>query len=64
MKTEKLQSELEYISDYRGYALFQNMENGYYIVFNQHDEQICNEATIKMATDTVDSILDEEVLKV
>ncbi len=58
--------ELEYLFDYKEYPIFQDMENGYYMAFNQHEEPICNEATIKMAMNKIDDILlnEEESLKV
>lgn len=59
MEPKGPQSELEHIFDYKEYSVFQDMENGYYIAFDQDDKIICNEATIKMVIDNIDNALDE-----
>ena len=37
----------EYIEDYKGYAIFQDMENGYFIAYNKSGKRVAYEATLK-----------------
>lgn len=60
MEIKGPQSELEYIFDYKEYNIFQDMENGYYIAFDQNEKIVYNEATIKMVMDNIDNLLAEE----
>ena len=40
--------EYEYINDYKGYSIFQDMDNGYYVAYDDLDNVIAYEATMAM----------------
>ncbi len=48
-KERSMTSQEEYIEDYKGYIILQDMENGYFVAYdNENDKQIAREATLQL----------------
>jgi len=48
--------DYEYITDYKGYAIYQDMENGYFYAHDSNYKIVAYEATRKMVKSTIDHL--------
>lgn len=48
--------EFEYIKDYKGYPIYQDMDNGYFVAFDNEDNIVSNEGTLEMVKTHIDNI--------
>ena len=52
--------DFEYITEYKGYAIYQDMETGYFHAHDENDNTIAVDATQKMVRMDIDNLLGED----
>ena len=51
--------QYEYIEDYGGYSIWQDMDDGYFVAYDDDDKQVAREGTLKL----VKEVLDDDYFK-